>query len=69
MALPQQSLEGIRDDLIARAPKYVVTRGQNAVRPPKWDFVWAPLYQVVTNRYVLRQTVGFYEIWKRANPS
>jgi hypothetical protein len=69
MALTQQSLEGIRDDLIARAPKYVVTRGQNAVRPPKWDFVWAPLYQVVTNRYVLRQTVGFYEIWKRANPS
>ena len=65
MALTQQSLDGIRNDLIARAPKYVVTRGQNAVRPPNWEFVWAPLYQVVTNRYVLRQTVGLYEIWQR----
>jgi hypothetical protein len=69
MALTQQSLDGIRDDLIARAPKYVVTRGQNAVRPPVWEFVWSPLYQVVTNRYVLRQTVSIYEIWQRKNQS
>jgi hypothetical protein len=69
MALTQQSLDGIRDDLIARAPKYVVTRGQNVPRPPHWEFVWGPLYQVVTNRYVLRQTVGVYEIWQRNNQS
>jgi hypothetical protein len=69
MALTQQSLDGIRDDLIAQAPKYVVTRGQNAVRPPVWEFVWSPLYQVVTNRYVLRQTVSIYEIWQRKNQS
>ena len=67
MALTQQSLDRIRDDLIARAPKYVVTRGQNAVRPPIWEFVWTPLYQVVANHYVLRQTVSIYEIWQRNN--
>ena len=67
MALTQQSLDDIRNDLIARVAQYVVIRGQNAVRPPAWDFVWAPLYEAVTNRYVLRQTVGPYEIWQRAN--
>ena len=67
MAVTQQSLEDIRNDLIARSPQYVVTRGQNAVRPPTWDFVWAPLYEVVTNRYRLHQTIGPYEIWQRAN--
>jgi hypothetical protein len=67
MALTQQSLDGIRDELIARSPKYVVIRGQNAVRPPKWEFVWAPLYQAVTNHYVLHQALGSYEIWQRAN--
>ena len=69
MALTQQSLDSIRDDLIARSPKYMVARGQNAVRPPNWEFVWAPLYQAVTNRYVLHQTVGPYEVWLRANKS
>lgn len=69
MALTQQSLDGIRDDLIARSPKYVMTRGQNARRPPNWEFVWAPLYQTVTNRYVLHQTVGSYEVWQRSNHS
>jgi hypothetical protein len=63
MALTPSALEGIRDDLIARSPKYVVIRGQNAVRPPTWDFVWASLYEAVTNHYVLRQTVESYEIW------
>jgi hypothetical protein len=69
MALTQQSLEGIRSDLAARAPEYVVTRGKNAPRPPTWEFVWAPLYQAVTNRYVLRQTIGSYEVWQRSNHS
>jgi hypothetical protein len=67
MALTQQALDGIRNDLIARAPTYVVTRGQNATRPRDWEFVWAPLYREVTHRYFLHQTVGSYEIWKRAN--
>ena len=64
MALTQQSLDGIRNDLIAHAPLYVVIRGQNATRPAKWEFVWAPLYAVVTNRYSLDQTVSSYEIWR-----
>jgi hypothetical protein len=69
MALTQQALEGIRNDLIARAPRYVVTRGQNATRPRNWEFVWAPLYQEVTNRYLLHQNVGSYEVWQRPNHS
>jgi hypothetical protein len=67
MALTQSALEGIRDDLIARSPKYVVTRGQNSVRPPEWDFVWAALQEVVTKRYVLCQTAGPYGIWALPN--
>ena len=38
-------------------------QGQNAVRPPYWEFIWRPLYEAVTNRYELVQTVGPYEIW------
>ena len=57
----------IRDDLIARSPPYVATRGPNPVGPTRWGFVWAPLYQDVTNRYALFQTVGSYEIWQRSN--
>ena len=67
MALTQQSLDGLRDDLIARAPKYVVTQGEKAPRRPEWDFVWNPLYEAVTNRYELVQTVGPYEIWALPN--
>jgi hypothetical protein len=52
--------------LILRAPQYVVIRGQNAVRPPSWDFVWAPLYEAVTKHYVLQQRVGPYEVWRHA---
>jgi hypothetical protein len=69
MALTQQLLGGIRNDLVVRSPRYVVIRGQNAGRPRSWEFVWAPLYQGVTNRYVLHQTVGSYEIWQRATHS
>jgi hypothetical protein len=69
MALTQQSLDDIRNDLLIRSPRYVVIRGQNATRSPNWEFVWTPLYQAVTNRYVLHQTVGSYEIWQRSNPS
>jgi hypothetical protein len=67
MALTRQALDGIRNDLLTQSPRYVVIRGQNATRSPNWDFVWAPLYQAVTNRYVLRQTVDSFEIWQRAN--
>ena len=66
LALTQPALNGIRDDLIARAPQYAVIRGQNAVRPPSWEFVWAPLYEAVTNHYVLHQTVGPYEVWQHS---
>jgi hypothetical protein len=69
MALTQQSLDGIRNNLLIRSPGYVVIRGQNTMRPPNWEFVWAPLYQAVTNRYVLRQTIGSYEVWQRSNHS
>jgi hypothetical protein len=69
MALTQQSLDGIRNDLLIRSPGYAVIRGQQTMRPPNWEFVWAPLYQAVTNRYVLRQTIGSYEVWQRSNHS
>jgi len=68
MALTKESLDGIRNELLIRSPSYVVIRGQNATRPLNWDFAWAPLYQAVTNRYVLRPTVDPFEIWQRANP-
>jgi hypothetical protein len=64
MALTQESLDGIRQELIERRPRWVVVRSQHAVRPRDWEFVWAPLYTVVTNRYILGQTVGAYEIWR-----
>ena len=67
MALTQQTLEDIRHELVRRSPRWVVIRGQNAKRFPNWEFVWAPLYQDVTNRYALFQTVGSYEIWQRSN--
>jgi hypothetical protein len=67
MALTQRMLEDIRNELVGRSPRWVVIRGQNAKRPPDWEFVWAPLYQDVTNRYALYQTMGSYEIWQRSN--
>jgi tetratricopeptide (TPR) repeat protein len=63
MALTQQFIIDVRNDLVQRPPRIVVIRGQNAIRPPKWDFIWTPLYEAVTNRYALCQTVGPYEIW------
>jgi hypothetical protein len=63
MVLTPQALENVRHDLAARPPKYVVMRGQNSPRPSGWDFVWAPLYEAVKERYGLQQTVGSYEIW------
>ena len=63
MVLTQRALESIRNDLVARPPKYVVIRGQNMPRPPNWDFVWAPLYETVKEHYALQQTVGSYEVW------
>jgi hypothetical protein len=65
MALTQKSLEDMRHALIARAPKYVVIHGPSATQPSMWDFVWAPLYEVVTSGYALRHTVGPYQIWQR----
>ena len=58
MALTQQSLDGIRNDLVSAAPKVRGHPGTERRRPPNWEFVWAPLYQAVTNRYAFRQTVG-----------
>ena len=69
MAFTEQFLDDMRNDLLLRSPRYVVIRGRNAPRPPAWEFVWAPFYQAVTHRYVLRQTVGYYEIWQSANQS
>jgi hypothetical protein len=68
MALTQPALEGIRNDLVAHSPKYVVIRGPKAPRPPTWDFVWAPLYKAVTPHYVLQQAVGSYEVWRHSQP-
>jgi hypothetical protein len=65
MALTQQALDKMRRELVARAPKYIVTRGESADRPANWEFVWAPLYEIVLKSYVLRQTVGPYQIWQR----
>ena len=67
MTLTQQTLEDIRNELVMRSPRWVVIMGRNAKRPPDWEFVWAPLYQDVTNRYALFQIVGSYEIWQRSN--
>ena len=69
MALTKQSVEDMRNSLIERPPRWVVVRGQNAPRPPAWEFVWRPLYETVTNRYELRQTVGPYEIWQHSGHS
>jgi hypothetical protein len=66
MAMTQAFVDGIRKELLERPPKYVVTRGQNAIRPPMWEFVWAPLYEAVTKHYVLQQRVGPYEVWRHA---
>jgi hypothetical protein len=63
MAWTSQSLDGIRNDLVARSPRFVVIRGPKMPRPSTWDFVWAPLYEAVTQHYVLHRTVGPYEIW------
>ena len=69
LAMTQPAVEGFRKDLIAQGPKYVVIRGQNAVRPPKWDFVWAPFYEAVTEHYRLIQAVGPYEVWQHSQQS
>jgi hypothetical protein len=63
MALTQPAVGDVLSDLTQRPPKYVVTRGQSAPRSPNCDFIWAPLYEAVTNRYALVQAVGPYEIW------
>jgi TPR repeat len=63
MVLTKQVLKDIQNSLAEAPPKYVVTVAQSAKRLPDWDFVWAPLYEVVTNRFVLCQTVWPFEIW------
>jgi hypothetical protein len=68
MALTQKSLDGIRNDLITKAPRHVVIRGQNGKRPTQFEFAWAPLYTTVTNRYNLSRTIGDYEIWHSKQP-
>ena len=65
MAFTRQDLEEIGTQLIERAPKYVCIYAPNAQRPPEWEFIWRPLYQVVTNWFVLRQTAGSFEFWGR----
>jgi tetratricopeptide (TPR) repeat protein len=52
-----------RKELLERPPWCVVIRGRDAWRPPDWEFVWAPLYETVTNCNTLVQSVGPYEIW------
>ena len=64
MGMTQQSLQDMRNELIARSPKYAVIRAPSAPRPAEWEFVWAPLYATVTNRYVLQQTLGPFEVWR-----
>jgi hypothetical protein len=65
MALTKQFVTDTRDDLVRKLPRLVVIRGENATRPPYWDFVWRPLFVAVTNHYTLCQTVGPYEIYAK----
>jgi hypothetical protein len=64
MTMTRQSLDDIRANLVTGLPHYVVVQGKSADRSPDWEFIWAPLYAAVTNRYRLDQTVGPYEIWR-----
>jgi hypothetical protein len=66
MALTVQSEQDFRRELVEKSPRYVVIRGEEGARPPRWEFLWTPLYQIVTNQYTLRQSVGSYGIWELA---
>jgi hypothetical protein len=66
IALTHQLVDHFRDELIACHSKYVLIRGASVRRPPNWEFIWAPLYETVTNRYVLHQNVGPYEVWRHS---
>ena len=65
--LSSDVLDSIRNDLLCNSPRYVVARGAKAPRGKDWDFFWTPLYQAVTNRYDLRQTIGSYDVWQRSD--
>ncbi len=67
IAWTKQFITDLRNDLIQRPPRVVVIRGQDASRPPYFDFLWEPLYETVTNHYALCQTVGPFEIWAQPN--
>ncbi len=67
-AFTTRMLEDARRQLNDHPPKYVVTCGRGPSGKAYWesyDFVWSPLYEVVTNRFELYRTVGVYEIWKQ----
>jgi tetratricopeptide (TPR) repeat protein len=63
MVVTEQTLDEVRHDLVSQPPNYVVIRGKDGTRQPFWDFIWNPVYQIVTNRYVPCQRAGSYEIW------
>ncbi len=69
MLLTQQSVEMIQGQLTENQPRFVVMMGKDYQRPPRWEFVWAPLYGMVTQRYQLRQTVPPFEIWEVRAPT
>ncbi len=68
MILTQPSLEELQRQVVENPPRYVVIRGKDQPRPPRWEFVWAPLYGIVSQRYQLRETSGPYEIWQLPSP-
>jgi hypothetical protein len=69
MLLTKPALEDVRQKLIDEAPACVVIRAHDSLRPAAWEFAWGPLYEVVTNRYVMRQSVSLFEVWQRATQS
>ena len=64
MMLTWPRLENLEQELAEKPPPYAIIRGENYQRPAYWEFVRAPLYEIIKERYRLRQTVGSYEIWQ-----
>jgi hypothetical protein len=69
MVQTKESLDYIRKTLLERPPKWVVIPGENSSLVPASEAVWRPLYEDVKARYVLRQTVGVFEIWVHPDQS
>ncbi len=68
MLVTNQSVEDLRRELEEKPPRFVVMRGKDYMRPPEWEFAWAPLYETVSHHYHLRETSAPYEIWELPNP-